>query len=42
MQNYAAKIEWLAVKEEAIKMLTLGYSYTGPRQRFVRCTILAG
>jgi hypothetical protein len=36
MQNYAAKIEWLAVKEEAIKMLTLGYSYTMLHTQFVK------
>ena len=29
MQNYAAKIEWLAVREEALKMLAKGYSYRG-------------
>ncbi|GAB6194447.1 hypothetical protein JCM39068_42000 [Desulfocastanea catecholica] len=36
MQNYAAKIEWLAVKEEALKRLTQGYSYTMLHTQFVK------
>lgn len=36
MQNYAAKIEWLTVREEALKRLKLGYSYTMLHTQFVK------
>ena len=35
MRKYTAKIEWLAVKEEALKMLKQGYSYTLLHEHFV-------
>ncbi|WP_255580837.1 TraK family protein [Desulfopila sp. IMCC35006] len=35
MRKYTAKIEWLAVKEEALKMLNQGYSYTLLHEHFV-------
>jgi transposase len=36
MQNYAAKIEWLAIREAALERLAKGYSYTMLHTKFVK------
>lgn len=35
MRKYKAKVEWLAVKEEALERLKKGYSYTMLHEDFV-------